>query len=125
MSSVAMHFATALEAALVVEEAESYKRNLARERDRLRLILEINNNIIAHLEIGDLFRAASKSIREYFDNDLTGFWLFEEKSHQLELSMLDAGAGLGLHENITTTILTEENVANMRARVATIFGPEE
>jgi formate hydrogenlyase transcriptional activator len=125
MSSVSTHFATALETALAFEAAESYKRSLARERDRLRLILEINNHIIAHLDISALFRAASKSIRGYFDNALTGFWLFEEKSNQLELSTLDSGAGLGLHENITTTILTEEDVAKMRARVAAIFGPDE
>ena len=125
MNSVSMHFATALEAALAVEEAGSYKRNLARERDRLRLILEINNHIITYLNISELFRAASKSIRGYFDNALTGFWLFEERSNQLELSTLDSGTGFGLHENITTTILTEEDVAKMRARVAAIFGPEE
>ena len=125
MSSVSMHFATALETALAVEAAESYKQNLARERDRLRLILEINNHIIAHLDINELFRAASKSIRGYFDNALTGFWLFEERSNQLELSTLDSGAGFGLHENITTTILTEEDIAKMRARVAAIFGPDE
>ena len=125
MNSVSMHFATALETALAVEEAESYKRNLARERDRLRLILEINNHIIAHLDISELFRAASKSIHEYFDNALTGFWLFEERSNQLELSTLEFGDGKGLHENITTTVLTEEDVAKMRARVAAIFGPEE
>ena len=125
MSSVSTHFATALETALAFEAAESYKRSLARERDRLRLILEINNHIIAHLDMNALFRAASKSIRGYFDNALTGFWLFEERSNQLELSTLDSGAGFGLHENITTTILTEEDVAKMRARVAAIFGPDE
>ena len=125
MNSVSMHFATALESALAVEEAESYRRHLARERDRLSLILEVNNHIIAHLNITELFRAASKSIRAYFDNALTGFWLFEEKSNQLELSTLDAGSAIGLHENITTTILGEEDIAKMRSRVATIFGPEE
>ena len=125
MSSVSTHFATALETALAFEAAESYKRSLARERDRLRLILEINNHIIAHLDMGALFRAASKSIRGYFDNALTGFWLFEERSNQLELSTLDSQAAFGLHENITTTILAEEDVAKMRARVAAIFGPDE
>jgi formate hydrogenlyase transcriptional activator len=125
MNSVSMHFATALGTALAVEEAELYKRNLARERDRLRLILEINNHIIAHLDMSELFRAAAKSIRGYFDNALTGFWLFEERSRQVELSTLDFGTGLGLHENITTAILTEEDVAKMRARIAAIFGPDE
>ena len=125
MNSVSRHFATALETAFAVEEAKSYKRDLARERDRLRLILEINNHIIANLDTREMLRAASKSIHEYFDNALTGFWLFEERSKQLELSTLEFGAGLGLHENITTTILTEEDVAKMRARVAAIFGPDE
>ena len=125
MNVVSKYFATALETASALDQAESYKRNLARERDRLKLILEINNHVIAHLDIGELFRAASKSIRAYFDHALTGFWLLEGRSNQLELSTLDSGAGFGLHENITTTILAEDDLAKMRARVAVIFGPDE
>ena len=100
------------------------KRNLARERDRLRLILEVNNHIIAHLEISDLFRAATKSIRAYFDNEFTGFWLYDDRSQQLELSTLDFGTGSGLHENLTTSALTREELSDICARVAVIFGPD-
>ena len=124
MTSVATHFANVLETALAVQTSESLKRNLARERDRLRLILEVNNHTIAHLEVGDLFRAASKSLRSYFDNEFTGFWLYDERTEQLELSSLDFGSGRGLHENVTTSTLTREALADMRARVAAIFGPD-
>ena len=124
MTSIAMHFANVLETALVVEASESLKRNLARERDRLRLILEVNNHIIAHLEISELFRAATKSIRAYFDNEFTGFWLYDDRSQQLELSTLDFGIGSGLHENLTTSTLTREALSDICARVAAIFGPD-
>lgn len=125
MTSVAMHFGNVLETALAVEKSESLKRNLAHERDRLRLILEINNHTIAHLDVNDLFRAASKSMRAYFDNELTSFWLFDERMQQLELSTLDFGSGRGLHENLTTSSLSREALSDMRARVAAIFGPDK
>ena len=125
MTSVATHFANVLETALAVETSELFKRNLARERDRLRLILEVNNHTIAHLEIRDLLRAASKSIRAYFDNELTSFWLYDDRSQQLELSTLEFGTGRGLHENVTTSTLSREALSEIRARVAAIFGPQE
>jgi formate hydrogenlyase transcriptional activator len=125
MTSVAMHFANVLETALAVETSESLKRSLARERDRLRLILEVNNHTIAHLDVGDLFRAASKSLRSYFDNEFTSFWVYDERTEQLELSTLDFGTGRGLHEKVTTSTLTREALTDMRARVAAIFGPDE
>jgi len=125
MSSVAIHISTVLETALALDAAESYKRNLAREHDRLRLILEINNHTISHLDMNALFRAASKSIQAYFDNTFTGFWLFEEKSSQLELLSVDFPSGIGFLNHVTTAVLKEDDTAKMRARVAAVLGPNE
>ena len=125
MNSVAIHISTVLETALALEAAESYKRNLAREHDRLRLILEINNHTISHLDMSALFHAAAKSIHAYFDNAFTGFWLFEERSSQLELLSVDFPRGLGFLDHVTTTVLREDEVAKMRARVATVLGRDE
>jgi formate hydrogenlyase transcriptional activator len=125
MNSVTLLIAKLMETVLALEVAESYKRNLARERDRLKLVLEINNHTTTHLDMGDLFRAASKSLHSYFDNALTGFWLFEESSNQLDLLTLDFPTGLGFRENTTTAIVQEADLANMRARVAAIFGTQE
>ena len=125
MRSVTIHIAMLLEATLALEAAESYKRNLARERDRLKLLLDINNLTITHLEMSALFRAASKSIHAFFDNAFTGFWLFEEGSNQLELMSLDFPRGVGFVENMRTSRLREDDVAKMRTRTAAVFGPEE
>jgi formate hydrogenlyase transcriptional activator len=125
MTSATVLISKFLDTALAFAAAESYKQTLARERDRFKLLLEINNHTIAHLEMGALFRAASKSLYSFFDNSLTGFWLFAEKSSQLELSTLEFPTGLGFRENTTTAILQKDEVAIMSARVATMFGPED
>jgi formate hydrogenlyase transcriptional activator len=64
MSTVTAHVAVAVENALNFEEARSYQQLLARERDRLRLLLEVNNNVMSHLELSDLFQAVSSALRD-------------------------------------------------------------
>jgi formate hydrogenlyase transcriptional activator len=73
MRSIAGHVAVALENALAMSSVEAYQRDLTRERDRLGLLLEINNHVVTILDINDLFRAASASIRRHFANDFTSF----------------------------------------------------
>ena len=43
LGSLASHVAVALECALAKDNAELYQRQVVKERDRLRLLLEINN----------------------------------------------------------------------------------
>ncbi len=71
MRSNAGHVAVALENVLATTSVEAYQRELTRERDRLSLLLEINNHIVTILAINDLFRAASASIRKHFASDFT------------------------------------------------------
>ena len=59
MISVASHVAVALEGAVARDAAELYQRQLAHERDRLRLLLEINNQVVTQLGVNELFRSAS------------------------------------------------------------------
>jgi formate hydrogenlyase transcriptional activator len=89
MASLSSHVAVALEIALTRDRAELYQRELAREHDRLRVLLEVNNHVVTKLDTIELFRAASASIRSYFHNDFTGFWLIGKDSSQLELAVLD------------------------------------
>ncbi len=96
MGSVAAHVSAVLESALALETTEAYRRalehergELQHERDRLNLLLEINNHIITHLDVSGLFRAASVSIREFLKNAFTGFWLFNEATNKLQCISLD------------------------------------
>jgi formate hydrogenlyase transcriptional activator len=125
MGSVAAHVSVALESALALKSAEAYRQKLERERDRLKLLLEINNHIITHLDISDLFRAASVSIREFFQNAFTGFWLFEEGSNQLQCITFDFPGTRGFLHDIPAPHLTESDLESIRARAPTTFGKEE
>jgi formate hydrogenlyase transcriptional activator len=116
MTSVAAHVAVALESALANDAAESYQCELAEERDRLKLLLDINNYVISRLEINDLFRSASASIRKYFGHDFTGFWLVDKHSRYLELAVLDFPGGQGFLTDLPVSEISETNFEKLRAR---------
>ena len=59
--------------------AERYQRELASERDRLRLVLEINNHV-SKLDIDEVLRSASTSIRRYFGCESISVWVLREDS---------------------------------------------
>lgn len=125
LRSLASHVAVALECALARDCAEQYQRELATERDRLRLLLEINNHVVSKLEIDDLFRSASASIRSYFGNHLTGFWLLEKNSKHLQSVVLDFPDSKGLLAEIGSTDLTETEYEKLRTRRAEIWSISE
>src|ERR1700722_13284062 len=114
LRSLTSHVAIALECALARDCAEQYQRELATERDRLRLLLEINNHVVSKLDMEELFRSASTSIRSYFDNHLTGFWLLEKNSHRLQSVVLDFPDGKGLLAEVGSTDLTETECEKIR-----------
>jgi formate hydrogenlyase transcriptional activator len=124
MSTVSAHVAVAVENALNFEEARSYQQLLARERDRLRLLLEVNNNVISHLELGDLFQAVSAALRDCFHHEYTGLWLFEEGSPRLRCVGMDFPSTRGFIEKIQSAELTPEEVAEVRARLPRLLKPE-
>jgi hypothetical protein len=125
MISVASHVAVALESAVATDAAQLYQRQLAHERDRLRLLLEINNQVVTQLHINELFRSASASIRKYFANDFTGFWLIDKQSNQLECAVLDFPCGKGFLADIPGREVTDRDVEMMRARTAEIWSQED
>ena len=125
LGSMASHVAVALECALARESAELYHREVVKERDRLRLLLEINNHIVSKLDINDLFRAASASIRRYFRNDFTGFWLIDKQSDQLECAVLDFPSGKGSLTAVTRSEVSGADHEKLRARVTEVLSIEE
>jgi formate hydrogenlyase transcriptional activator len=121
LRSLTSHVAIALECALARDCAEQYQRELATERDRLRLLLEINNHVVSKLDMDDLFRSASASIRSYFGNHLTGFWLLEKDSNRLQSAVLDFPDRTGLLAELGATDLPEADYEKLRARKSDIW----
>jgi len=124
MRSIAGHVAVALENALAMSSVEAYQRDLTRERDRLSLLLEINNHVVTILDINDLFRAASASIRKHFANDFTSFMLFDGRSDRLNVVVLDFPASRGFMSDIPVHV-AQEDVERLRARQPRLLTPSD
>jgi formate hydrogenlyase transcriptional activator len=95
MEQVARPVAVAVDNALNFESVEAYREQLARERDRLRTLLEINNAVVKYLEIKPLFQAIAGSLRPTFGLDYASVLLHDRETGALRLNMLDFPDGSG------------------------------
>ena len=125
LRSLTSHVAVALECALARDNAELYQRQVVKERDRLRLLLEINNHIVSKLDINELFRSASASLRTYFRNDFTGFWLIDKQSNQLQCVVLDFPSGKGSLTAVLNSELSDNDHEKLRAHVPELLSIDE
>jgi formate hydrogenlyase transcriptional activator len=62
---------------------------LGRESERLRLLLDMTNTLVSNLELRDLLRAISSSIRQVMHSDVVGVWLPDSDSTQLRQLAMD------------------------------------
>lgn len=89
LKQVGKQIALAVENALNFQNAQSYQKQLTHERDRQRLLLEINNAVVSHLNLGDLLKAISACLRQVIPHDLAGISLYDPESRQLLSHALD------------------------------------
>jgi formate hydrogenlyase transcriptional activator len=86
---VAAQVAVAVDNALHSQEAQALQQQLARERDRLQLLLEVTNSVMANLELRDVLRAVSATLRRVMHCDVAGVILPDAERHQLRVYALD------------------------------------
>ncbi len=72
---VAAQLAVAVDNALNFEEAQTLHHQLARDRDRLQLLLDLNNRVVSNLDLRELFAAISSGIRRVMACDYAGLSL--------------------------------------------------
>jgi len=89
LARVADHIALVIDNALNFETAQ-------REKDRLALLLDLTNTLVANLELRDLLRAISASVRRVMRCDAVGVLLPEAAGHQLRLYALDFPSSKGI-----------------------------
>ena len=78
----------AKQVAVAVDNALNYAHARAAERD-LRLLLEINNALVSHLELRELLRTISSSLRRVIPHDLAGLTLYDPETRHLIAHALD------------------------------------
>jgi formate hydrogenlyase transcriptional activator len=95
MQQVAHQVSVAVDNALNFEAARTYEAALARERDRLRALLEINNAVVSSVASRELYQSASASLRRVFGLDYTSLLLLDMESGDLRVAALDFPDGAG------------------------------
>jgi formate hydrogenlyase transcriptional activator len=73
----------------VAVEAQCHQRNLTRERDRSRLLLEINNTLVSNLNLRELLSAISHCLNAVIPHDAAALALYDESLKQLRLTAMD------------------------------------
>ncbi len=89
MERVACQVAVAVDNALNLETSQAYQSQLARERDRLQVLLEINNVLITSREVPDLFRGIVKTLERVIHHDYTSLALLDSQTGLLKIHALD------------------------------------
>jgi len=89
LQQVAKQVAVAVDNVLNFAGMEAAQQSLARERDRLSLVLEINNAVVSHLELRELLKAISACLGRVIPHDLAWFCLYDPATHQLQTHALD------------------------------------
>src|SRR5712671_460611 len=71
------------------QRANGMQAELGHEKDRLKLLLDMTNNLVSNLEPRDLLRAISASIRQDMHCDVVGVWLPDAEGRQLRQLVQD------------------------------------
>jgi formate hydrogenlyase transcriptional activator len=77
MRQVSAQVAVAVDNTLNFENAENYQKQLARERDRLQVLLEITNVLVSELDIRELFPSITACLRRVMPHEYSSLALLE------------------------------------------------
>ncbi len=89
MKRVACQVAVAVDNALNLESSQAYQTQLAHERDRLRVLLDVNNVLVTSLELSELFRGIVSTLQRVIHHDYTSLALLDPITGLLKIHALD------------------------------------
>jgi formate hydrogenlyase transcriptional activator len=96
LRQVAAQVAVAVDNALNFQDARAYQEQLSRERDRLRLLLEVTNALVSNLDLRELLKQIAACLRRVIRHDYTALALYDPARNEMRLTALDFPEGKGL-----------------------------
>jgi len=102
MQRVAGLVAVAVDNALNFETSQAYQTQLARERDRLQVLLEINNVLVTTRDLPEVFRGIVSTLTRVIHHDYTSLALLDPSSGLLKIHALDFPGHPGLFQQEIT-----------------------
>jgi len=104
LQQLAGQIALAVDNALHHEAAQHAQHELSRERDRLQLLLEVNNALVSNLEPRALFAAIAACLRRVVSHDYTSLAVYSAERRVFDMWALEfAGKGL-IREHMTVPV---------------------
>ncbi len=105
MQRVGSQVAVAVDNALNFQTSQAYQIQLARERDRLQVLLDVNNILVSTRELNELFRGIVTSLEKVIHHDYTSLALRDSASGLLKIHALDFSSRPGLFDQEITVPL--------------------
>jgi formate hydrogenlyase transcriptional activator len=104
LQQLASQVALAVDNALHHETAQRAQQELSRERDRLQLLLEVNNALVSNLEPRALFSAIAGCLRRVVSHDYTSLAVYSAERRVFDMWAIEfAGKGL-IREHMTVPV---------------------
>ena len=123
LRQVAKQAGLAVDNALNFQSAQEAKEQLARERDRLRLLLEVNNAVVTSLDLNEVFASVSANLRRVMRHDYASLSLYDEPRGELEMRALDFAEGRGLvREGMRVRLADTPSGLAVAARAPVLLG---
>ena len=73
----------------VAVESQFYREQLARERDRSQLLLQVNNTLVSNLNLRELLQSISSSLATVMPHEAAALTLYNQSLNQLEVAAFD------------------------------------
>jgi formate hydrogenlyase transcriptional activator len=126
MQQVAKQVAVAVDNVLHDQSAQVAQQQLTHERDHVRLLLEVNNAVVAHLNLDDLFVAVSACLRKVIQHDGAGLALFDQETgtYRVHLLLFAKNESI-IEEGLTDSACTAPTAVAMSTRKPAVFGEQE
>ncbi len=113
LSLVADHLALAIDSARNLEASTEVQAKLASKNERLELVLDLTNRMVSNLELRELLREVSGSVRRVMKCDAAGVALPEPEADEFRVYALDFPDSKGF--------LTEETRIPMDSPIGAAF----
>jgi formate hydrogenlyase transcriptional activator len=107
LGGIATQVAIAVENTLNFHDVQLAREQATSSRDRLELLLKVNNAVVSQLSLRELVRAVSSSLRETLGADVTAISLYDENIDQLRAYLFDLPQGFGPIEEGTPLPMDE------------------
>jgi formate hydrogenlyase transcriptional activator len=120
--------ALAIDDVLNLRKSQATRLKLERQNNRLKLLLDLTNRITSNLDLTDLLRTVSGSVRQVMECDLVSISLLDSESGQFRIYALDFPNSKGfVHEELITSPdgVTRRAFETLKPVIVNHFDPAE